>query len=88
MFASSGSFGLHGIEPFRVLAEADISRGLPAFEIVGLPDAAVREARDRVKAAAKNSGLSFPEGRIVINLAPADRKRQARSMTWRYSRPF
>ena len=75
MFASSGSFGLHGIEPFRVSAEADISRGLPAFEIVGLPDAAVREARDRVKAAAKNSGLSFPEGRIVINLAPADRKK-------------
>ena len=75
MFASAACFGLSGIESFRVSAEADLSRALPSFEIVGLPDAAVREARDRVRAAARNSGLTFPEGRIVVNLAPADRKK-------------
>lgn len=75
MFASSGSFGLLGIDAFRVSAEADITRGLPAFEIVGLPDTAVREARDRVCAAARNSGVSFPGGRVIVNLAPADRKK-------------
>jgi len=75
MFASAASFGLTGIEPGRVSAEADLSRGLPAFEIVGLPDAAVREARDRVRAAANNSSTPLFGGRIVVNLAPADRKK-------------
>ncbi len=75
MFASAGAFGLLGIESFRVDAQADVTRALPSFEIVGLPDAAVREARDRVRAAARNSGVSFPEGRVIVNLAPADRKK-------------
>jgi len=75
MFASAGSFGLEGIEACRVTAEADLSRGLPAFEIVGLPDAAVREARDRVRAAARNCRTPLYEGRIVVNLAPADRRK-------------
>ena len=56
-------------------AECDLSGGLPAFEIVGLPDAAVKEARDRVRAAIKNCGFSFPVSRITVNLAPADRKK-------------
>lgn len=69
------SFGLNGIDCYLVTAEADISRGLPSFDVVGLPDAAVKEARDRVRAAAKNSGFEFPTARIVINLAPADTKK-------------
>ncbi|MEI3061525.1 MAG: magnesium chelatase domain-containing protein [Oscillospiraceae bacterium] len=48
---------------------------MPAFEVVGLPDAAVKEARERVRAALKNSGLAFPAGRLTINLAPADTKK-------------
>ncbi len=75
MFARAASYSLNGIESAKVLAEADLSRGLPAFEIVGLPDAAVREAKDRVRAAAANSGLALYSGRIVVNLAPADRKK-------------
>ena len=54
----------------------DISQGLPGFEIVGLPDAAVREARERVRAAIKNSGFEFPIRRITVNMAPADTKKE------------
>jgi magnesium chelatase family protein len=56
--------------------EADISNGLPAFDIVGLPDAAVKESRDRVRAAIKNCGFKFPVSRITVNLAPANRKKE------------
>lgn len=66
---SETTFGLNGI---LVKVEVDISNGLPSFDIVGLPNAAVKESRERVKAAIKNSGLLFPEGRITVNLAPAD----------------
>lgn len=75
MFAAVSSFGLWGIDTYPVTVEADLSRGLPSFELVGLPDAAVKEARDRVRAAMKNTGLSFPTGRVVLNLAPAGRKK-------------
>lgn len=75
MFAAVNSFGLVGIDAYPVTVEADLSRGLPAFELVGLPDAAVKEARDRVRAAMKNTGLAFPTARIVLNLAPADRRK-------------
>ena len=75
MLAAVSSFGLSGIDAYPVTVEADLSRGLPAFEIVGLPDAAVKEARDRVRAAMKNTGLEFPTARIVLTLAPADRKK-------------
>ncbi|MBA2848434.1 magnesium chelatase family protein [Thermosulfuriphilus ammonigenes] len=64
-----------GIEALPVEVEVDLSPGLPAFTIVGLPDGAVRESRERVKAAIKNSGYSFPTQRITINLAPADLKK-------------
>ena len=74
MLSSVKSFGLHGIDSYLVTVEADLSRGMPAFEVVGLPDAAVKESRDRIRAAVKNSGLSFPASRIVVNLAPADTK--------------
>lgn len=75
MLAKVSSFGLNGIDSYLVTVEADLSRGLPAFEVVGLPDAAVKEARDRVRAAIKNTGLEFPTSRIVLNLAPADTKK-------------
>jgi magnesium chelatase family protein len=66
------TFALDGIAAVRVDVEADVrNRGLPAFTIVGLGDKAVREARDRVRAAATNSGFEFPQGRVTVNLAPA-----------------
>ena len=75
MMTQVRSLGLHGVEGYEVLCECDLSGGLPNFEIVGLPDTAVKEARDRVRAAVKNCGLSFPVSRITVNLAPADRKK-------------
>ena len=67
--------GVVGIDAFEVLAEADISRGLPSFDIVGLPDIGVKEARNRVRAGIKNSGFEFPVSKITVNLAPADIKK-------------
>ncbi len=72
MLGKTNSASLYGLEAYPVSVEADISNGLPGFEIVGLPDTAVRESRERVKAAIKNSGYQFPNKKIVINLAPAD----------------
>ncbi len=69
------SLGLNGISGYPVAVECFISSGLPAFEIVGLPDAAVKEARERVRAAIKNSGFKFPVSRITLNLAPANTKK-------------
>ena len=69
------SLGLSGISGYEVLVECFITNGLPAFEIVGLPDAAVKEARERVRAAVKNSGFKFPVSRITCNLAPAGTKK-------------
>ena len=72
MYSVTNSFGLNGLCGFAVAVEADVSGGLPAFSIVGLPDSAVRESADRVRAAIKNLGFRFPDRRITINLAPAD----------------
>ena len=76
MLASVMSCGLTGIDGFSVTAEINLATGMPMFEIVGLPDASVKEARERVRAALKNSGFSFPGGRITVNLAPADLKKE------------
>lgn len=76
MFAKTDSFGLLGIDAFRVSVEADISTGLPKFDIVGLPDAAVKESKERVRSAIKNSKLTYPVSRITVNLAPADVKKE------------
>lgn len=76
MFSRLKSVGLFGIDSYMIEVEADISTGLPAFDIVGLPDAAVKESRDRVRAAIKNCGYKFPVSRITINLAPADLKKE------------
>ncbi|MBS5134721.1 MAG: YifB family Mg chelatase-like AAA ATPase [Oscillospiraceae bacterium] len=75
MFCHVRSLGLQGLNGYEVLAECDLSNGLPAFDVVGLPDAAVKEARNRVRSAAKNCGFSFPVSRITVNLAPADRRK-------------
>ena len=71
MVVTVRSLGLSGISGYEVSVECFLSGGLPAFDVVGLPDAAVREARDRVRAAIKNCGAKFPVSRITVNLAPA-----------------
>ena len=75
MICSIRTLGIHGILGNVITTECYISNGLPGFDIVGLPDAAVKEARERVRAAAKSSGLSFPVSRITVNLAPANLKK-------------
>lgn len=79
MLAKCYTSALMGIDAYLVEVEVDISRGLPNFNIVGLPDTAVREAKERVTAAIKNSQYNFPSGRITINLAPADIKKEGSS---------
>lgn len=75
MLCRVASLGLVGLTSYLVGVEVDVSRGLPSFELVGLPDAAVKESRERVRAALKNCGFNFPVGKIVINLAPASVKK-------------
>lgn len=76
LYAKIHSASVLGIHGFIVEVEVDISNGLPAFDIVGLPDSSVRESRERVRAAVKNSGVNFPLQRITTNLAPADVKKE------------
>ena len=75
MICSIHTMGVRGIEGDHIIVECYISNGLPGFEIVGLPDAAVKEARERVRAAAKVCGMKFPNSRITVNLAPASLKK-------------
>ena len=75
MLCKLDSLGLHGITGYPVTAECDLSSGLPNFDIVGLPDTAVKEARERVRSAIRNCGFTFPVSRITVNLAPADRRK-------------
>jgi magnesium chelatase family protein len=72
MFALARTFALIGVDAEPVYVEVDIGGGLPSFTIVGLPDAAVRESRERVRSALRNSGFKHPDHRITVNLAPAD----------------
>jgi magnesium chelatase family protein len=76
MIAKVYSSAISGIDAYLVQVEVDIARGLPAFSTVGLPEGAVRESKDRVKSAIKNSGFEFPSHRITVNLAPADIKKE------------
>ena len=71
MTARVQSYALAGLEGVPVTVEADISKGMPSYEIVGLPDAAVKESKERVRSAVKNSGFEFPAHRVTVNLAPA-----------------
>ena len=76
MLSKVKSFGLHGIDGFEVCIETDISNGLPAIEVLGLPDAVNRESIKRVKSAVKNSGFYFSNRRITVNMAPDDIKKE------------
>src|ERR671914_2436020 len=67
---------LYGIDALPVEVEVDVSAGLPGFSIVGLPDAAVQEARERVRVAISNSGFKFPTRRVIVNLAPASLRKE------------
>ena len=71
------SAGVFGIDGYLVTVETDSTNGLPSVEIVGLPDTAVRESKERVKAAIRNSNLNFPQKRLIINLAPANIKKES-----------
>ena len=75
MICSVRTLGISGLRGSAVTAECFISNGLPGFDIVGLPDTAVKEARERVRAAIKTAGMSFPPSRITVNLAPANLKK-------------
>ena len=76
MLAKVTSCAVVGLEGALVDVEVDISPGLPSFTIVGLPDKAVQEARERVRSAIRNSDYKFPNRRITVNLAPADLKKE------------
>ena len=76
MFSMVKSVGIFGLNSYMLQIEADVSGGLPCFDVVGLPDTAVKESRDRVRAAIKNCGFKFPAGRITVNLAPAGKKKE------------
>lgn len=76
MLSKIYSCGLSGIEGFTVSVETDISNGMPGFDIVGLPDTAVKEAKERIRSAIKNTGFKFPAKHIVINLAPASTRKE------------
>lgn len=79
MLAKVLSSALIGIDGFKVFVEVDISQGLPAFDIVGLPDSAVKESKDRVRTAIKNSNITMPVKRITVNLAPANIRKEGPS---------
>lgn len=79
MLAVIKSYGLVGLSGFKVDVEVDINQGLPKYDIVGLPDTAVKESKERVRSAIKNSGYHFPVHRITVNLAPANKKKEGPS---------
>lgn len=76
MYAKVKSLTNVGLKVYEVIVEVDISVGLPSFTIVGLPDTSVQEAKERVRAAIKNSGFDFPARRITVNLAPGELKKK------------
>lgn len=76
MFCKLNSYCLNGVEALPIEVEIDVRNGLPGFDIVGLPDSSVKEAKERVKSAIQNSGYAFPVGHITVNLAPADIKKE------------
>ena len=79
MLAVVKSFGLNGLEGYKVDVEVDVGLGMPYYEIVGLPDTAIKESKERVRSAIKNSGYKFSSNRVVVNLAPASKKKEGPS---------
>lgn len=76
MLSKIKSMSLEGLNGYLVEIQSDVSGGLPSFEIVGLPDVRVKEAKERVRTAIKNSGMEFPSRKIIVNLAPADIRKE------------
>ena len=76
MFSRIYSFGLLGLDAYPIEVEVDTGRGLPRIEMVGLADTAIKESKERVRSAIKNSGFEWPRRRITINLAPSDIKKE------------
>lgn len=79
MLAIVNSMALQGLNGYLVSIQVDISTGLPRFEIVGLPDTSIREAKERVKTAIKNTGVEFLSRKVIVNLAPANTKKEGSS---------
>ena len=80
MYSKVKTCVLHGLNGHIIEVETDLSRGLPVFNIVGLPDTAIKESKERVRTSIKNSGYEFPLNRITINLAPANLKKDGSQM--------
>lgn len=80
MYAKTFGVSTYGLDGEKITVEVDVANGFPAFDLVGLPDAAVRESKERVRAAIKNSGFAFPKTRITVNLAPADLKKDGSAL--------
>ena len=76
MLAKVNSVAVNGLDAYAVTVEVDLAAGLPMFTVVGLPDTTVRESRERVRSALRNSGFAFPQRRITVNLAPADLRKE------------
>lgn len=76
MLSIISSMALHGLDGYLISVQVDVSSGMPCFEIVGLPDASVKEAKERVKTAIRNSGVDFFSRRVIINLAPANIRKE------------
>mgnify|MGYP001285224385 CR=1 FL=1 len=87
MFAKVLSSSVSGLDGIQVIVEADISNGLPSFSIVGLPDKAVEESRERVRSAVKNTGADLPAQRITVNLAPGDLPKEGYFLMYRLQSP-
>ena len=76
MLSKINSMALHGLDGYLIEVQVDVSNGMPCWELVGLPDTSVKESKERVKTAIKNSGYELLSKRIIINLAPADTKKE------------
>ena len=91
MLATVLSSAVHGVDALQVEVEVDIASGLPQMAVVGLPEGGVKESKDRVRSALKNSGYEFPQRKITINLAPADIKKKGSAYdlpsVWEFWRP-
>jgi len=77
MLAKTYSFGINGLDAYLITIEVHVAGGLPQTVVVGLPDNAIKESKERLRAAVKNSGYDFPNQRTIISLAPADIKKKA-----------
>ena len=70
------TMSLHGLDGYLINVEVDVSSGMPSWDIVGLPDTSVKESKERVRTAIKNSGIEFPSRKIIVNLSPASTKKE------------